>query len=213
MHEPLSQRLARILEANPSAGGVTLNQLLEQTEGRGLYSVMILLCLPFIGPLSLPGVSTPFGAAIGLMAFRLARGKPPRIPRRFGDRALPPTLKKIILGGGVKFLRFLEKAIKPRHTVWMSWPAARSGNALLVVLMACFLALPLPPIPPFSNALPSYAIILIAASMMEEDGVMIWLGYAVVIGTLTYFAVWAGVISTHLAKWIYSLSQMFQAGP
>jgi hypothetical protein len=213
VHEPLSQSLARILEAKSATGGVTLNHLLEETEGRGLYSVMILLCLPFVGPLSVPGMSTPFGAAIGLMALRLARGKPPRMPRRFGDRALPPTLKKIILGGGLKFLRFLEKAIRPRHTIWMSWPAAHSANALLLVLMAFLLALPLPPIPPFTNAFPSYAIILIAASMMEEDGVMIWLGYAAVLGTLIYFVIWAGVISTHMSKWFYSLVHLFQTGP
>ena len=210
MHEPLSQKLAQILKAHSSSARVTLNNLLERTDGRGLFAVIILLCLPFIAPVSVPGMSTPFGLAIGLMALRLALGKPPRLPRKLGDRALPPTLQKLIAGGGVKFLRFLERAVRPRRTKWMSWPAFHKSNALLVVLMALLLALPLPPIPPFTNALPSYAIILVSISMMEEDGVLIWFGYAIALGTLIYFGFWAEVISTHLVKWSHSVIQFFQ---
>ena len=208
-HPPLSQSLAQIMEGHPAGEAVTLNDLLRSTEGRGLYLVIILLCLPFIGPVSVPGMSPPFGAVIGLLAFRLALGRTPRIPKRFGDRALPKGLKKIILGGGVRFLRFIEKGVRPRRTVWMTWRLARMGNALLLVFMALLLALPLPPIPPFTNALPSYAIILLAASMMEEDGVMIWLGYAVALGTVIYLAFWAELIGSHFVSWYHSLVQYF----
>ena len=40
MHEPLSRRLAQILEAKSPAGGVTINSLMEHTDGRGLYLVI-----------------------------------------------------------------------------------------------------------------------------------------------------------------------------
>ena len=46
--------------------------------------------------------------------------------------------------------------------------------------------LPFPPFPPFTNSLPAYSIILLAASMMEEDGVLIWVGYAMSVGTAIY---------------------------
>lgn len=208
-HPPLSQSLAQILENHPGGEAVTLNDLLRSTEGRGLYLVIILLSLPFIGPVSVPGFSVPFGLVIAMLSFRLAFGQPPRIPKRFGDRPLPKGLKKIILGGGVKFLRFIEKGVRPRRTVWMGWRLARMGNALLLVVMAILLALPLPPFPPFTNALPTYAIILIAASMMEEDGVMIWVGYAVALGTVVYLGFWAEVIGSHLAGWFHSLIHYF----
>ena len=208
-HPPLSQSLAQILESHPGGEAVTLNDLLRSTEGRGLYLVIILLSLPFIGPVSVPGMSTPLGAVIALLAFRLALGRTPRIPKKFGDRPLPKGLKKVILGGGVRFLRFIEKGVKPRRTVWMGWRLARLGHALLLVFMALMLALPLPPLPPFTNALPSYALILVAASMMEEDGVMIWVGYAVSLGTTIYFAFWAEIIGSHFAKWYHSLVHYF----
>jgi len=211
MHEPLSQRLAQILESNGATGGLTLNRLIEKTEGRGIFSIIILLCLPFVGPVSIAGMSTPFGLAIALLAFRLARGRAARLPKKVGDRPMPARLQKGMRRGGVKFLRLIEKLVKPRRVSWMDWPVAQQANTLLIVFMAFLLALPLPPIPPFTNAFPSYAVILIAASMMEEDGIMIWAGYAVSLGTVIYFGLWAGVIATHLTKWFHQLLRVLQA--
>lgn len=212
MHEPLSQRLAQILESDGAARGLSLNQLIDKTEGRGIFSIIILLCLPFVGPVSIMGMSTPFGLAIALLALRLAGGKPPRLPKRVGDRVMPVRMQKVMRRGGVRFLRFLEKIIKPRRVTWMDWPWARKANALLIGFMAFLLALPLPPIPPFTNAFPSYAVILIAASMMEEDGIMIWAGYTVSLGTVVYFGLWTGVIATHLVKWFDQLVRVLHPG-
>ncbi|MBI5387757.1 MAG: exopolysaccharide biosynthesis protein [Verrucomicrobia bacterium] len=204
-HLPLSQELARILGEAPASGGVTLNEVLVRTEGRGLFGVIVLLCLPFVAPVSVPGMSTPLGLAILVIAVRLALRKPPRLPRRLGDRALAPKVRKAILGGGLKVLRFLEKGVRPRRTFWMSWPVTRLVNAAVVGYAALLLALPLPPLPPFTNALPSYSVILLAASMMEEDGVMIWAGYAVTLGTTVYFLVCAELIARHFHQWFQAL--------
>ena len=206
MHQPLSQSLTQMLQTKgDDKGAVTFNQLLAGTDGRGLFLVVILLCLPFITPITIPGVSTVLGPIIGLLAWRLALGRPPHLPAKFGARAMPDNLRKILLGGGVKFLRFIERGVKPRRTFWMSWRVTRLANALLMVFMALLLTLPLPPIPPLTNTLPSYAIILVAASMMEEDGVMIWLGYALAVGTVVYFAFWAELITKHLARLMQGL--------
>lgn len=208
MHEPLSQRLAQILAQGDR---LTLNQLIEQTNGRGIFSIFILLALPFVGPVSLAGISIPFGLAIGWLALRLARGLPPRLPKRLGDRPLPPGLRKVV-EASVKLLRGLERVVKPRPVAWMNWRAVRLGNALLLALMALLLALPLPPVPPFTNALPSYSIILLAASLMEQDGRMIWVGYAVTLGTVLYLGFWAGLIATHVGGWLQRLAHLLQAG-
>ncbi|MCX8090405.1 MAG: exopolysaccharide biosynthesis protein, partial [Verrucomicrobiae bacterium] len=204
-HEPLSALLARLLSADDAAS-LTANQLIARTGGRGLYLVLVLLSLPFVAWVSVPGMSTAFGPAIGWLALRAALGKPTRLPRRLGDRPLSPRVRQAILGGGLKFLRFLEKAIRPRRTGWMSWRAAHLANSLLIVGMSLLLALPLPS-PPFfgSNALPSYAIILIALSMMEEDGVMIWFGYLAALVALAYFGVLGGLVWVHLARWFEQL--------
>jgi hypothetical protein len=63
--------------------------------------------------------------------------------------------------------------------------------------MALLLSLPFPGIPPFTSSLPCYDVILIAASMMEEDGVLIWFGYAMAAATAlkaVAVAVWQWIV-------------------
>jgi hypothetical protein len=213
-HLPLSQQLAEVLESGATAGGVTLNALLARTEGRGLYLVIILLGLPFVAWVSPPGLSTVLGTIIALLAGRLALNRPPRLGPRLGDRQLPAGLLKVIRSGGVRFLRLLEKAIRPRRTQWMSWRAARVTHALCLVGLGLLLAMPLPS-PPFygTNAVPSYAIIVLAASMMEEDGVMIWCGYAALLLSVVYFALWADLILHYLPRWLHAVQGYLGARP
>jgi hypothetical protein len=151
-----------------------------------------------------PGMSTPLGIAIAVLAVRQALGKPPHLPKRIGGRQLRPKTRRAILGGGLKFLRFLEKGIRPRRTSWMSWRAVQMANCLVIVWMGFLLALPLAI--PFTNTTPAYAIIFVAASMMEEDGVMIWMGYAASLGTTIYFAFCAELIVHHFGQWLQTLT-------
>lgn len=189
MRQPLSKRLAEILEANSTAEGVTLNSLLERTAGRGFYLVVILLALPFVVPVSIPGVSTVLGLSVALLSFKLAWGAKPRLPKLMGDRRLAPRFYRKVLRGSLRVLRFVEKFARPRRTPWMTLRPVRCANALLMTCMALLLAMPFPPLPPLTNALPCYCIILLAASMMEEDGVLIWFAYALCLGTVAYLAV------------------------
>lgn len=188
MHERLSEKLAQMLEANSSPDGITLNQLLERTDGRGFYLVVILLALPFIIPVSIPGVSTVLGLSVALLSLKLAVGVVPRLPKVMGNRRLSPDFQDKVLRGSMKIVRIVEKIARPRRTPWMTTRAARFVNALLMTFMGLLLALPFPPLPPLTNTLPCYCIILLAASMMEEDGVMIWFAYLLSLGTVVYLA-------------------------
>lgn len=200
MHEPLSRKLVQVLKSDLDAEGISINQLLERTEGRGFYLVIVLLALPFVLPVSLPGVSTVLGLSIALLSLRLAMGRKARLPRFLGDRKLSPELEQRLLGGSVKFLQFIERMVKPRRTPWMTTRAARTANALLMAFMGVLLALPFPPLPPLTNSLPCYSIILLAVSMMEEDGITIWIAYAVSFGTVVYLGFIAGAIQKAFVK-------------
>jgi len=200
MHEPLSQRLASIMETGAETGRLTLNQMLERTAGRGIYLVMIVLCVPFITPVPLPGISTVLGSVVIVLAVRLALGLPPRLPRFMGERPLPEGMQRVVLGGSVRLLRWVERFARPRKTQWLGWPVVRLGHAMVIFLMAVLLTMPVPPLMFFSNSLPSLAIILTAVSMMEEDGRMIWLAYLASLATLLWFALSAGVIVAFLGQ-------------
>jgi hypothetical protein len=207
VHIPLSKRLTMLLEGDASPGGMSLNDILNRTEGRGIFLVIVFACLPFVVPVSLPGFSTIMGFIVGVLAVRLALGKPPALPGFLGRHVLKPNSVRRILNASVKFLRLLEKVVKPRRTRWLNWPSAMFLNGALMTFMALLMALPVPPILPFTNSLPCYAIILIAVSIMEEDGTSIWLGYAAVLGTLLYFGLLAGKVVPEVVKWISGLLQ------
>ena len=194
--ETLSEELRRLVGRAAPHAPLTLNALLASTGGRGLFLVVILLCLPFITPIPLPGVSMVFGLVIGVLAVRLAVGLPPRLPKSLGERSLEGPLMRKVVSGSVKILGVIEKFARPRRSTWIAWPAVRFANATLVALMALLLMLPFPPFPPFTNSLPAYSIILLAASMMEEDGTLIWVGYAVSIGTATYIILVLAALET-----------------
>lgn len=211
-HVPLSVRLGELLEGGTAPAGMSLNFILQRTGGRGIYLVMIFACLPFVVPVSLPGLSTVLGLIVGVLSVRLALGKPPALPRFLGEHVLKPKTVQRILNASVKFLRFLEKMVKPRRTRWLTWPSALFLNGALMAFMALLLAVPFPPIVLFTNSLPSYAIILIAVSIMEEDGVTIWLGYVAVAATLIYFGLMGGVLVPHLVKWGRELLQTVGGG-
>ena len=80
---------------------------------------------------------------------------------------------------------------------------ARCFNALLMTFMGFLLAMPFPPLPPFTNSLPCYSIILLVVSMMEEDGVTIWIAYAVSAGTIVYLVIIAEVLQHAFVKVVH----------
>jgi hypothetical protein len=204
-HQPLSAALQAILDHESVRERLTLNFLLEQTEGRSLFLVLILLALPSV---YLPGISVAFGLVMMFLAIALAFERPARLPKFIGDHALPKAAMNKVLRTSVRLLRFIEKMVKPRRTPWMKWRAPKTINALIIAWMAFLLALPIPPVPvPFTNMLPGYAIVLMAVAMMEEDGVMIWIGYAASAFTTAYFAFFFTLISATLVKVIHSLAK------
>lgn len=204
-HEPLSVTLTALVENELPPAGLSLNDVLRRTEGRGPYALLVLLCLPFLTPLSLPGFSNAVGVAIMVLAIQIARRRPARLPRAIGDRLLPAERIAKIVKVSVKALRFIEKWVKPRKTRWLSWGAAKVLNASLMATMGFALALPIPPTVPLSNMLPSYSTICLAAAMMEEDGKMIWVAYVCTFFTTVYLTVMialqAGAIAALAVKY------------
>ena len=66
----LSEELGE-LQARASARAVTLREVIYILRGRAYLLLVLLLALPFLTPLPLPGFSVPFGLAIAAIALRL----------------------------------------------------------------------------------------------------------------------------------------------
>lgn len=182
----MSEKL-RLLVAEEGEGSLTLNRLLERTGAGGYDLLVILLALPFTTPVPLPGLSTLLGAVILFLAGRAVLGLPLWLPLFLGGKTIPADRQQRILGTSLQLLKLLEKLAKPRYCSWVRSRGSILVHHLIIALLASLLLLPLPI--PFSNTLPAYGIILITASMLESDGILIWLGDLVALFAIFYVGV------------------------
>jgi hypothetical protein len=213
MSVPLSQTLVTLLGGEEAGKELTLNRLLERTEGRGIYLLFIAFSLPFVVPVSIPGLSPVLGGTSAYLALRTAFGHKAELPGFLGRRVLPPSTTARVLKGSVRVLRWLERWVRPRRTWWLGRTWARMMNLLLIAFLAVLLALPLPS-PPFffTNTLPSYGIIILALSAMEEDGLLVWAGYLLVVGNVVFFGLLADVIAALAVQGWYAVLRFFGHG-
>ncbi|MCW5556702.1 MAG: exopolysaccharide biosynthesis protein [Verrucomicrobiae bacterium] len=197
----LSGQLQAIFR-NPETVDLTLNELLERTADRGPYGLIILLCLPFLAPFSLPGVSNVFGLVIVMLAWRILRGESARLPRGLGRRKVQGRVLARVVSASIRVLGWVERLTCSRGPRWFQSAAAHRLGALVLVYGGLLLAAPIPPLIPFSNLTPAIGILLVAASMMERDGLMIWAGYAATVGATVYIAAMAA-LNIHLFQALF----------
>jgi hypothetical protein len=185
----LSAVLVTVAESMPPAT-VSLRELLSLIGEQGLLLICAFLSLPFLIPVSIPGVSTVFGLAIILIGIGVTLNRVPWLPRRILDRPLStPALKQAFEKGAGIVARF-ERWIRPR------WPMLTRGTVInfmhgaALVLAGVLLMFPLGLVP-FSNTLPGIAILLLSLGIIERDGLFIAGGYVMIVVTIVYFTVLA----------------------
>jgi hypothetical protein len=181
---------------------VTLREVIGLLHGRGYVLLVMLLALPFCTPIPLPGLSTPFGLVIALIGVRLALGEKPWLPARLLDTRLPPALFVRIFAVTKRLVSWFERLLKPRLLWLTESPRLLQVHAVPVVICALLLLLPLPI--PFSNLVPAWAILLVAAGLLERDGAFIIAGYVATLVAFAFFAI-VGLVGVHafdfLWKW------------
>lgn len=173
---------------------VTIRELLYVLRGRAYMLLVILLTLPFLLPLPLPGLSTPFGLAIVLICLRLAMGQRPWLPKSIQRREIPAGFIPRVLNLAAKTISWLERVLRPRWLVLTEHPVMLQLHAIIMVAAASILLLPLPI--PFSNGFPAWSILLLAAGLLERDGWAIVLGYAIFALSIVYLWLF-GEAATH----------------
>ena len=172
--------------------GITLSELIQRVGNDGLLILVTLLTLVFLIPISIPGVSTVFGAAILLISVSRLFGRALWIPsklehRVIGTRKLRPLLRKAL-----SWLKKLERISRPNRIQWLvgEGPIGFFNNAALI-LGAVLLMMPFGLIP-FSNTFPAVAILFLAIGLLQRDGLCILLGHISNVLTILYFSVLIG---------------------
>jgi hypothetical protein len=201
---PLPPKLSEVIEqliAEFRERAVTLREVIVVLQGRAYTLLMLLLSLPFLLPVPLPGLSTLLGLVIAAIALRLVLGQKPWLPARLLDRELPPKFFPSLLAGARRVLRFLEVMLKPRM-LWLTQSSLLLRfHALVILLAALVLLLPLPP---GTNFPPALCIVIMAGGLLERDGRFILAGYAALAFNGAFFTMLA-IYGRRLVEWGWSL--------
>lgn len=184
--DSLGERLKVIITDLPP-DKVTLAEIRDLLGQDGLLLLTALLTIVFLIPVSIPGVSTVFGAAILLIGVSRLFNRSLWLPKHFLERQFPAEKLCAGLNRGVIWFHRLERISRSHRLKWLTC------NGLIGVLNDCALivgaGLLMAPfgLIPFSNTLPALALLFFAVGLLQRDGVCILLGYLVNLVTIIYF--------------------------
>jgi hypothetical protein len=180
-----SQEL-RALAEQFSERPTQLRELLDATQGRGFNLLLVCISLPFLTPIPLPGFSIPFGIVVAIIGTRLALGEKPWLPQRLLQLELPPRFIANLLRGTSRIVQGLEVFLRPRLAFMHDHFVFRHLAGVMIALSGMVLLLPL--LLPFSNSLPAWTVLLLAAGALERDGLFFIAGCLSFLVTSAYLA-------------------------
>ncbi len=186
MLDPISAELRSLL---PAAEGkaMSLEQIASHLKERGWALLVLFLAAPFPIP-NIPGLSVPFGIAIGLIGWAFMLRRRPWLPNFVMKTTLQFSTLERVVPFIARLMERLEKWTKPRHKWFVSGPLNTSLIGLAIVSGGFFLALPLPI--PLTNGPPALSIIFLIVGMLCRDGIMVIIGYILGILSWAYLGLW-----------------------
>lgn len=179
---PAAEHLHRLREAVD--GPITLGELAARLGDDGFALLVIFLCMPFLQPVPLGGLSTAVGLYIALAGAQHASGRQvPWIPAFLARRRLEEKVLRGLLGAAERFFGLIERFSRPRLQALARRHDLMGG---VIAAMAALLLLPLPI--PFSNMSCAVAMVLLAIGHLEKDGVLAGAGLFCAFAALSYHA-------------------------
>jgi hypothetical protein len=188
---PSSRLLQEVIRQAP-AEYVTVGWL-TSTLHRHSFGI-IMLCLGLLA--TTPVGSTLPGLILAVMAVQLIAGRAePVFPNFIMTRRLPTKQLRRLGDRAIHVLKYLEKVVHPRWP--MTFEVAKRAVGIMVLLLTVVLLLT--PVP-LSNVAPAMVISLISLAYVEEDGLLLSVGFfaAIILIGLGSAAVWGTIIGAVL---------------
>ena len=168
---------------------VTLDDMRDALGERAFGFLLMLSLAPCLIPL--PGMGSVFGVLVALLGLQLVfRVQAPLMPRfilrrEFRQQGFHQFLDKI-----KPYEEKLTRWVRPRYTYLIEGPA-ESVAGLFIMLMAVPIVLPAP----LSNLLPAIVLLMLAVALLERDGLLALVAYAVgILGLCVMFSVYGGIL-------------------
>ena len=176
---------------------VSVGNLLDCLEGRGLGVLLLILSLPLCVP-NVPGISTIFGILLIAPSIQMmTRQKSVAMPKSVRNWSFKGDGLRWTLRACSKLLRKVEFLAKPRLSGLTQWPATAFAGAQTFVL-ALILLLPMPG----ANVIPGVAVALTGLAILQRDGVSMLASTAVALGAVAWVYFGAKYVIASV-MWLY----------
>ena len=170
--DPSRPRFSDILRSLEFHDDTSIGSLADAFGERAFGVLILILAIPSIFPAP-PGVSIVFGLPLVLLTFQMLIGRRCIwLPAPLRKRHISKSQIESLLARSMLIIGWFERMLHPRLPIFVGSEYARRGIGLVSFPLAVIVLLPIP----FANSLPSAAIALIAAGLVEEDGLAILLG-------------------------------------
>jgi hypothetical protein len=199
--EKVSDALRRLLQ-EAAGRPMQIREMIEILHGRGLQMIIVLLCLPFLAPVTIPGISTPFGLAIALCGVRIAFGHKPWLPAMILNRRISYQALEKMVQVGCRIYGKMEQVLRPRLLFLVAGPGMVTLAGSAICLSGLALSLPIPPPFILTNTIPAFAIVFLALGLMERDGVLVLIGHVLTLIALIYVGLIA-VLGRELLRYLF----------
>lgn len=166
-HLSLGKTLQELLRADDEHG-ISISEVARAVGEKGFGMLLVVLSLPSALPVPAPGYGTPFGLVMALIALQMVCGRRNVwLPYKIGTIRIKPKLADKMIGSASRFLSKMERYIRPRQK-WIRGRTGQASLALVVLIMACLMMLPIP----LTNTFPAMVIFMIGVGLSEEDGLL-----------------------------------------
>jgi hypothetical protein len=160
---------------------VTIREIIEAFGERAFGFVLILFSLPNCVPAP-PGIAGIVGTPVLIFGLQMMLGHHrPWLPDIILRRSVSVATFRKLIDVAEPRLRKLEAFCRPRLT-WLFSPFGDRIVGLFAFLAAVSVLIPFPG----TNFPPSIALVIVSIAVMEEDGVLLALGYLIGIAGLAY---------------------------
>ncbi len=175
---PLSAILSDVAE-HPEPN-ITVGELSERFGAQALGALLFIFGVACILPLP-PGASTVLGAPLLLLAPQLVIGnRAPWLPAKVRERTLAVADLNKGLPRAIHWLKRVEAVSRPRFS-FLFGPVGDRAIGVVCTLLACVLVLPIWG----GNILPGLSVALLSLSLVQRDGILAIVGYALTVTSVS----------------------------
>ena len=199
--------LAALDAAAAAAQPPRIGDVLGQGGSSTFGFTLIVLCLPFLQPISLGPLGTIGGLAMAGIGWQLARGDArPWLPEKLSNAQLDSKQWGQLAMAARKVLGWAAKFVHPRLGHWTEGRRGHRIAGSLVIIAALLLAIPVGGIP-LNNLLPALAIVCAALALMADDGLMFFAAVFWLLVTVGYFMLlWQVFVAMAMKLWALVLA-------